>query len=192
MEPNPGFHSGLYPRLLGDSWFRLDDGIRRLHGSILPVKAQGVFRVRQGKNWLAGTLARLAHLPTAGEAVDVQLLVTPWNDGQEWRRTFAGRPLVSQHFERPRGRLAERWGFVEMRFRLEVDKGGLIYQTTSSALCLGSLRIRLPRWLSPIVMASDMPVGNKGEIAVSVKVQIPVVGSVIAYDGKLTRIEVQK
>src|SRR5436190_19155067 len=121
--------SGLYPRLLGDSWHSLDDAVRRLHASGPLVHAVGVFRVRRGSNWLARTLARLARLPAAGEAVDIQLLVSAWRSGEKWQRTFAGRPFVTLQSERYDGLLAERLGFVEMRFRLEVVGGALAYRT---------------------------------------------------------------
>src|SRR5262249_53305069 len=87
--------SGLYPKLLGASWPELDVAIRRLHDSGRTVHAVGVFQVRHGASGLARTLARLARLPAAGEAVDVRLQVTAREEGEEWRRTFALHPLVS-------------------------------------------------------------------------------------------------
>ena len=86
----------------------------------------------------------------------------------------------------------ERSGLVELRFRLEVDKSALIYQTQSAGLCFGSLRFSLPGWLSPIVRASEKSLGDKQSIAVSVEIELPLAGTLIAYCGKLTRFEVQK
>ena len=155
-----------------------------------------MFQVSQGSNGLARTLARLARLPAAGNAVDVRLQVTAQEEGEEWRRTFAGRPLVSMQFNRPDGRLngvmVERMGIVEMRLRLEVVGGALNYQTVSAALRLGSLRIPLPRWLSPYVMARERAVGDMNQIHVSVEVTFPLLGRLIAYDGILTQIEAQR
>src|SRR5438105_3364605 len=107
METSLRSRSGLYPKLLGDSWGSLNDAVRWLHVAGAPVHAVGVFRVLRGDNWLARTLARLAQLPAAGEAVDVHLLVTARGDGEEWRRAFAGRPMVSLQSERPDGLLVE-------------------------------------------------------------------------------------
>src|SRR5215467_13279019 len=154
--------SRLYSKLLGASWPDLDVAIRRLHGSGGTVQAVGVFQVSHGSNWLARTLARLARLPAAGNAVDVRLQVTAQEEGEEWRRTFAGRPLVSMQSNRPDGRsngvMVERMGIVEMRLRLEVVGGALNYRTVSAALRLGSLRIPLPCWLSPYVTARERAV----------------------------------
>lgn len=154
------------------------------------MHAVGVFRVRQGSHWLARTLARMAHLPAAAKAVDIQLLVTARGDGEQWRRMFAGRPLVSLQSGRPDGQLAERIGPVEMRFRLQVVEGALVYQATSAALCLGSLRVPLPHWFSPRVRALERPVGEGDQIDVSVEVRLPLLGCLFAYDGRLTRVEV--
>jgi hypothetical protein len=191
METSLRSGSGLYPTLLGDTWWCLDGAVQRLHASWTLVQAVGTFRVRQGSNELARTLARLAQLPTAGEAVHTELLVTPRDEGEEWRRSFAGRPLVSLQSGRPDGLLLERMGLVEMRFRLKVVGGGLAYQSTSASLCLGSLRVPLPRWFSPCVTARESTAGDGDQVAVSVEVRVPLLGFLIAYEGNLTRIEVQ-
>jgi len=180
----------LYAKLLGDSWANLADAVRRLHASPAPVHAVGVFRVRRGSNWLTRTLARLARFPPSGDAVDIQLVVTAQGDVEEWRRTFAGRPLVSLQSPRSDGLLAERMGRVELRFQLNVVAGALNYQTTSAALCLGRLRVPLPRWFRPRVTAWERSVGEGDQIDVSVEVRLPGLGCLIAYDGQLTRVEV--
>jgi len=141
---------------------------------------------------LARGIARLARLPTAGEAVDIKLQVTAREEGEEWRRTFAGRPLVSRQSNRVNGLLVERMGIVELRFRLEVAGGSLNYQTVSAALLFGSLRVPLPYWLSPCVTAWERDVGDMNQIHVSVDVTFPLLGRLIAYEGMLTRVEAQR
>jgi Domain of unknown function (DUF4166) len=184
--------SRLYQKLLGASWPDLDVVLRRLHDSEETVRAVGVFRVRRGNNRLARTLARLARLPAAGEAVYVRLQVAAQEECEEWRRTFAGRPLVSMQSARGPGLLMERLGIVEMRLRLKVVGGALSYQTGSAALRLGSLRIPIPYRLSPSVTAWEKAVGDTNQINVSVDVTLPLLGRLIAYDGILTQIEAQQ
>ncbi len=135
---------------------------------------------------MARTLARLVRFPSAGEVVDVQLLITPRGDGEKWLRTFAGRPLVSLQSEGSDGLLVERMGLVEMRFRLTVVEGALLYQTTRTAIRLGQFHIPLPHWFSPCARASEKPVNAKDQIAVCVEVCLPVLGCLIAYEGKLS------
>ena len=137
-------------------------------------------------------MARLARLPAAGEAVDVRLQVTAQEKGEEWRRTFAGRPLVSRQYDRGAGLLMERLGTVEMQLRLEVVGGSLSYQTVSAALRLGFLRVPLPYRLSPHVTALEKAVGDTNQIHVSVDVTLPLLGRLITYDGILTQIEAQQ
>jgi hypothetical protein len=186
METSVQSDPGLYPTLLGESWSNLDEAVRRLHAAGAPLHAVGVFRVRHGTNWVARALAWLARLPAAGEAVDVGLVVTARGGGEEWRRAFAGRPLVSVQYAGANGLLLERMGAVEMRFRLAAVGGALTYETTSAALCVGSWRVPLPRWLRPRVVASEKPVGDGGPIAVAVEVRLPLLGRLVAYEGTLT------
>ena len=184
--------SRLYQKLLGASWPDLDVAVRRLHDSGETVRAVGVFRVRHGNNRLARALARLGRLPAAGEAVDVWLQITAREGAEEWRRTFAGRPLVSAQSDRGAGLLVERMGIVETGFRLEVGGGALKYQTVSVALRLGSLRVPLPYWLSPCFTAWEKAVDDTNQIRVSVDVTVPLLGRLIAYDGILTQVEAQQ
>ena len=147
--------------------------------------------MRHGSKLLARAISRLARLPAVGEAVEVRLQVTAREEGEEWRRTFAGHPLVSMQSNRVDGLLAESMGIVEMWFRLEVAGGSLNYQTVRASLRFGSLRVPLPYWLSPCVRAWEKSVGDMNQIHVSVDVSFPLLGRLIAYDGLLTQIEAQ-
>jgi hypothetical protein len=147
---------------LGDAWATLAPVVQRLHAPGATVHA-GVFRVGWGKRRLARILAWLGWLPPAGEAVSVQLVVSPTSHGEEWRRSFAGRPFVSTMSRRPDGRLTERLGMTEFELSLTVVNGALFYEIGRAALRLGPLRIPLPRWLWPRATAwkSRRPMGSK-------------------------------
>ncbi len=182
----------LYPKLLGEAWANLDSAVQRLHSCHGPVQAGGIFHIRHGSNWFARLLAWLMQLPKAGEAVDTRLRITAQGDREEWRRHFAGRPWITVQFAGSDGLLVERVGLTETRFRLQVLAGALNYQSVSAALCVGRLRVPIPRWFCPKVTASEKPTGEDGHIAVSVKVSLPLVGLLIAYEGKLTRVETEE
>jgi hypothetical protein len=179
-------NSRLYPKLLGASWHDLEVAVRRFHDSGATVRAVGVFQVRHGSNSLARTLARFAHLPAAGEDVEVKLQVTALEEGEEWSRMFAGHPLVSRQSNRSDGLLVESVGIVEIRFRLAVVGGTLSYQMVSAALRFGSLRLPLPHWLSPRITAWEKAAGDLNQIQVSVDVIFPLIGCLLAYEGRLT------
>jgi hypothetical protein len=179
--------SGVYPEILGDSWHDLDEAIRCVHDTgSATVRATGVFRILQGSNRLVRWLARFAGLPAAGEAVAVHLVICAKECGEEWRRTFDGRPLLTTQF-RDGDALVERLGIVALRFRLTVRAGALYYETTRTALCLGWLRLPLPRWLGPRVTACERADGD--QIQVRVDVDAPLLGRLLVYEGRLTRSE---
>jgi hypothetical protein len=144
-------------------------------------------RVSRGTGRLARWLASLLGLPAAGEAVPVTLTVTASADGEEWRRTFAGVPLVTRQSARPDGLLAERVGLAELRFRLEVRDGGLVYHPAGAALRLGWLRMPLPNWLAPTVVAREAPAGASGRAEVSIRMSVPLLGLLICYEGAIAR-----
>jgi hypothetical protein len=190
METIPRPPPGLYQRLLGASWDQLDETVRRFHGEGTLVRAAGTFQVRHGSRRLVRWLAWLLRLPAAAEAVEVHLVVNPVQQGEEWRRTFAGRPLVSMQTEGRGGLMAERMGLTETRFRLEVVEGALLYQSRGAALRLGPLCLPLPGWLSPRVTASEKA-GAGGQVHVCVEVRLPLLGLLVSYQGVITRSEAQ-
>src|SRR5262249_60267975 len=103
----------------------------------------------------------------------------------EWHRTFAGRPLVSYQPARPDGLLAERMGAQELRFRLSAVDGGLVYQSVSAALCLGPLRLPLPHGSTPWVSAWEKPGDAAHAVNVHVEVRLPLVGTLLVYEGRI-------
>jgi hypothetical protein len=180
---------GLYPQLLGSAWNDLHEAVRRLHAEAAPVQAAGSFRIRRGKGPVARWLLTLLGLPPAGEAVPIRLTISLYGNGEKWLRTFGDRPLVTT--QRPGGRslLAERFGTLELRFRLQVQGGALVYQQTGAALRLARISIPLPGWLTPKVAAREEPGGGPNQTRVCVRVVFPWVGLLISYEGIMTREE---
>lgn len=163
--------------------------MRRLHGEGETVRAAGTFRICHGNKCLARILVRLGGLPAAGEAVAIRLSVTPNGAGERWHRNFAGKSLVSWQRPRPDGLLAEDMGPLEMRFRLEVRDGALLYHTAGIALRLGPWRVPLPRWCMAKMSGCEWPLGDPRQTAIAVEVCLPLLGLLISYAGTVTRIE---
>lgn len=179
----------LYPRLLGPAWQELNEAVRRLHADETVIHASGYFEVRQGANRICRRLARWAGLPAAEDRVPVLLSIVPDGQEEEWRRRFAGQPLVSRQSARPDGLLAEQMGRLELRFKLKVVAGDLHYTTTGSGLRIGPVFVPLPGWLGPRMEAWETSADEPGCVFVRVGVYLPLFGLLIAYQGPLKRDE---
>ena len=179
-------HSGgLYPRLLGDAWNEMAAPVQMLHSDQDSRARVGLFRVRRGERRLARFLASLGKAPAAGQAVFTRLVVVPNSDGQIWQRSFAGTPLVTFQRESPAGVLAERFGHLELRFKLCVSEHALCFQQVGASLCLGRLAVPLPRWLAPQVAARAWAEANSAAVQVAVRISLPLAGLLVAYEGSM-------
>ena len=186
--------TALYPSLLGAAWTELDPRVQRMH-ALGRAQAAGVFRIERGRGMLARVMAGLLGFPRAGEAVPTRLVVhsEPWRGAscEIWQRDFGGQALVSRQYPGRDGLLAERFGWMELRLRLRAEGGALLVESAGSALVLGALRVRLPGMLSPRVDARVAAAGTGDRVEVSVKVEAPLAGLLLAYAGYLEREEVR-
>ena len=174
----------LYARLLGASWLQLADPVRSVHATPPTVHARGRLRIEHGRSHLAHFLARLLRLPRASEAAETWLVITPRADGEQWHRTFDDRCLDTQQYQTGAGELAERFGVLEFRFRLEVAEGSLLFRQLEAAFRLGSIRLPLPAAWAPKVDAREDPAGPH-QIKVDVRIALPALGPVLTYDGTI-------
>jgi hypothetical protein len=78
--------------------------------------------------------------------------------------------------------LAERFGALELRFRLQARGGSLVYVHHDTAWLLGRLRLRIPPAWALHVEAREDPAGPR-RVIVSVRCTLPRIGLLIAYDG---------
>ncbi len=120
--------TALYPRLVGAAWSALAEPLQRLHLGLETVHATGMFTVRHGARPVARLLAALLRLPMAGESVPVRLVVTPHRHGERWQRMFAERSLVSEQYAGSGGCLVERFGLLDVWFRLAVVDSTLCFR----------------------------------------------------------------
>ena len=177
----------MYAELLGPAWLTLPESIRKLHESGTCRRGVGVFRVRSG-NAVGRLIARIARMPSAAESVAVGLVVTPQPGGEQWRRKFGDAPLVS--VQRMDGdSIRERFGAVEVRFRLMATESELRYVFGGGSIRILGLPVPLPLIASAYECARR---GADNGIDVSVDVAMKGIGRIIAYDGTLTRIDVDR
>ena len=173
---------GLYPGLLGASWVDLDPEIRRAH--LAEGTATGRFTIHYGAGVAPRFLRRALGLPPAGSAHDTRLRITRDAQRERWARTIGRWSLVTFQRALPDGRLAERIGIVELRFRLHVARGSLRYVPAGAAVTLSRWSVPLPPWLAPRVEASEEPADGHGS-RVHVRISLPLIGFFMAYDGQV-------
>ena len=178
----------LYEELLGPAWQQLDGALRRLHRPGEELQVRGVFRVIHGRHRAAALLAWLLRFPRETEEMPVRLHVTPSGAGELWRRIFARRSIVSYQTSGGPGILKENIGLLEIRFRLTGAGGGLIYQQSAAGVRILSLFVPLPRWVRPIVQASEQADGSNSVIT-SVTVSLPGIGLLLSYAGRIEIVE---
>jgi len=172
----------LYAQLLGASWCELAEPLRRLHASDTTVRARGRLRITHGRGRFARLLARLLRLPRQNDSADAQLIITHNANAEQWRRSFDERHLDTDQYASGNRELAERFGVLEFRFRLEAIAGVLHYQQLGVALVIGSFRVRLPDACAPLVDAREEASGPR-QLQIRVSVAIPALGPVLTYDG---------
>jgi hypothetical protein len=133
---------------------------------------------------MARALASLLGMPPAGDSIPVELEITNHGSGQRWVRTFGTSRLATTQYPAPNGLLAERFGLIELRFRLEVVGDSLVYSQKSAFFCVLHKRWPLPRWISPKVEAKETALDSR-RTHVTVTVSAPYIGLITAYDGEL-------
>ena len=141
-------------------------------------------RIVHGRNWCARLLARVLRMPRAGEGVATELIVTRDEGGERWLRTFADQRLNSRQYLVAGGTIAERFGVIEFRFRREESGGTTSYRQVGVSVVVGPLRVPLPRLCSPVVTAREDAAGPRSR-HVDVRVELPLVGPLLAYDGTI-------
>lgn len=187
METDLSKPVGLYPRLLGQAWLHLDETLRAAHlaGNDTVLRASGWFRIRHGSSRLGHWLPRLLRLPPEAEAVETRLVVTAYQDREHWDRWFGDCRMVSVQRACGGGLLGERFGGLELRFRLDVEEGALVYRQAGAFVWLGLISVPLPRWLAPQVAAREER-GSAGQrTRVMVQVSAPCLGLMIHYAGEI-------
>jgi hypothetical protein len=188
MDPTaPGIGAetlnGLYPRLLGRTWFDLDPVIRRLH---LPGRVViSTFEIRPAGGLVARVVRAALRLPTSDDARDTRLVITRGAKTERWARTFGRRSLVTIQRELGDGSLGERIGPLELRFRLRVAGGALSYVQAGATLTVGRWGLPLPRWLAPHVEALEERENGGHRARVHVRIYAPLIGFLMSYEGRL-------
>ena len=94
---------------------------------------------------------------------------------------------MTVQYQRGTDLLAERLGCLEFCFRLRVIEQALDFWHTGTACVLGPICVPLPRWVSPRVVAREWAGLGEVSLQVAVRVSLPFIGLLMAYEGCLKR-----
>lgn len=187
MREDCSIGPALYARVAGCTWSAVDEAIRAVHldDSIGALHLRGWFAIRHGERRLARWIVQALRMPAEAERVETRVVVTRSRSAEKWRRRFGNQRLVTVQRERPGGLLAERFGPLELRFRLRAERGSLVYEQAGTFLGLGPLSLRLPRRFSPRVEAREKAIAGSPRVRVAVRIVLPVVGLLLSYSGEI-------
>jgi hypothetical protein len=169
----------LYRRVVGEGFDRLHPVLRRFHESPQGGRGAGVFRVQRAPGRWHNLVADAMGLPQQADAVRVELNVVPCGGGERWLRTFDGRPLRTRQSRRGR-LLVEEEGPVAFGLEVAEADGGMTFRTRKVWVC----GLPVPAAWVPAVAADVVP--DDAGWTVDVTVQVPLLGLLVRYGGRLT------
>ncbi len=173
--------SEVYAPLLADLPAALAPPVEKLH--LVSARAEGIFRVRRGQGLLARLVGWVLRLPEAREQTPIELSVERGPRDERWNRRFGERPLRSIQW-REGDLLIEEMNLVQCCFRLRVGEGGALHFEQVGAKVGGrGWGVPLPGFLWPRVEGRAAGVGD--EVEVAIQIRGPVVGLLVAYEGRV-------
>lgn len=173
----------IYRTLLGSAFDTLPPRLQALHGNRHERRWAGVASVRRGRGLLARTIASVFGFPPTGNDVPVTVHFSPKQDNECWTRNFGAASFRSQQSlgtGRDQFLLVERFGVVAVSLALVVENGRLFLLPRRWSI--GG--IPMPAALLPRGRSCEFEQG--GDFHFDVTIDIPFIGLVAAYRGRLT------
>ncbi len=175
-------NDAIFPALLGDTFRELPQPLQDLHRPRGISEWQGNATTRGARNFAGRIVAALIGFPSAElqTAAHVSIEVTP--EGETWTRSL-GRKQFRSHMSlgtgREAGLMCERFGVITVAMEIAWDDGRLWYVPR--------------RWrIGPIPLPTALlPRGDSfeqvkdGLFAFNVRVEMPMIGLIAAYEGTL-------
>ncbi|MEJ7729888.1 MAG: DUF4166 domain-containing protein [Polyangiaceae bacterium] len=157
----------------------------RLHQPEARLHGLGVFRVTRARGRLAHLLGRCLRLPTQADAVEAELLVERTADGARWARRFGDRWLITTQRFGDAGELVERFGPVELTFRLLGYGDWLVFLQVRAAIHVGPFRLPLPAWAAPHVAGRVRCSPVLDRLEARIRLRAPLFGELVRYGGSM-------
>jgi len=175
----------LYPLLLGPRWDELAPLLREVHERA--IRLRGTVTVTRGAALLSRLLASLAGMPRpcsdAPCEVRFEHPAGSAAGAERWVRDMAGRRFSSLLVPAAPGEFEESFGWYRFRFALVLDNGAVEFALRGWSV----LGIPLPHALWPRISTRESQQG--GEYLFAVRTELPLLGLLVAYRGRLRIVE---
>ncbi len=169
----------LAAQLLAEQIATGEAPVRALHDLCGAAAASGDAEVIRGASPLAKLICALVGLPPTGRyTLTVYFHVD--NGVEKWTPHF-GRHCFASVLSQAHGRLVERFGPVRFNFDLPSTEQGLCLEMRGWSI----FHLKMPLWLAPRTKAREW--AQEGEFNLDVRMQLPLVGPLVQYRGRLRR-----
>jgi hypothetical protein len=102
-----------------------------------------------------------------------------------WARRFGDRCLTTTQRFGATGELVERFGPIELTFRLLGYGQWLVFLQVCAAIHLGSFRLALPAWAAPHVAGRVRCSPKLDRLDVRIRLRAPIFGELVRYGGSM-------
>jgi Domain of unknown function (DUF4166)/Saccharopine dehydrogenase NADP binding domain len=169
----------LYKRIMGARFDQLPQPVRALHDLCGAAAASGEAEVIRGSSPLAKLICALMGFPPTGQ-YPLTVYFEVEKGVEQWTRHF-GRHCFASALSEANGQLVERFGPMRFCFDLSSSEQGLSLMMRGWSI----FHQKMPLWLAPRTQARESAQG--GEFNFDVRMQLPLVGPLVQYRGRLQR-----
>lgn len=174
----------IFAHLLGERYDEIPQAIRDFHNTPC-ILWQGQAKAGGATHFMANLMRKVMGFPQPSDNLPITVNVYYTDEGEEcWTRRFGDTEfssILALDKNNPQ-QMYERFGPVKQYFTLETVGGWLCWKLQYCTF----LGIKLPKVLSPQVIANE-GVDNEGTYQFVAKVTLPLIGTLLEYNGYLTK-----
>jgi hypothetical protein len=176
----------IFPAVLGDAFHELPGALQALHRGERSSVWDGKASTRGAQNLAGRIVAALFRLPVRGHQTNVRVSIEVTRKGEVWTRSLGDR-LFRSHLSlgtgRETGLMCERFGIITVAMAIRWKDGKLWF--VPRRWRIGP--VPLPGALRP--KGDSFECEREGMFAFDVRVEVPVIGLIAAYQGTLRKQE---
>lgn len=172
----------IFPAVLGDTFYELPKALQDLHHGEFSSEWKGNVSTRGAQNFAGRIIAALVGLPSEDHQTSARVSIEVTREGETWTRSFGGKQFrshLSLGVGREEGLICERFGIITVATAITWRDRRLWF--IPRRWRIGALP--LPNALLP--KGDSFECVREGSFAFNVRIEVPVVGLIAAYEGTL-------